>query len=314
VVRILNKLNKRDFYLFLSILFFVLPFAILKFLLKIDIEEVVHFSKITVSESFNESDNEENAKDVIDLEILTYNIRGISYPVTNNLSKRLEFIVKEIEKYDIVGIQEAFSHKTDLLLENRYLPYYIRYDNRSLLSFGSGLMLLSKYKIVEYDFKEFSMCKEADCFAKKGVLFTRIFFPEIGEVDIYNTHYQAESENGEIRKGQNREFYEIYKQKDKGNLTILLGDFNFRRDSPEYIDFITLFNPVDTFAIVHPREEGITHEGARIDYIFLLGYGEISGFDIQILDSDVVLDSKVQGQHLSDHFGVLTILRLRSIN
>src|SRR5690606_12549295 len=111
---------------------------------------------------------------------------------------------------------------------------------------NSGLSTLSKYQIVEKEFKPFTYSTGSDSLAQKGVVFTRINIPEIGNIDVYNTHLQAANSkkdsklykfignfipgftwsNVEIRKSQNRELIDFVNKNDVGNPTFLIGDFN----------------------------------------------------------------------------------------
>lgn len=297
----------------LVILLIVLSIIVLKVIFRVDVEELVQPSAI-IANNANVSGSGIVQGNEIELKVLTFNIKGLSNPATDGLEQRIDLISDAIGGHDIVSLQETFSYKTTALLEDSKYPYYIKYDNRSFLSFGSGLSTLSRYEIIEYDYMEFASCDEEDCFANKGVLFTRIRVSAFGDIDVYNTHYQADSEYSEIRKGQNKEFFKFFEQKDSGNLTIIAGDFNFEEGSEEYKEFIALFQPKDTFRLVNPDDPGITPQGSRIDYIFLLEPQTNSEFEVTVYSSKVVFDEKQQGLFLSDHFGVLTVLKLSKLH
>jgi hypothetical protein len=121
---------------------------------------------------------------------------------------------------------------------------------------------------------------------------------------------------------------------------VLLGDFNLDEDDPLLIDLKKRGQLWDTYRVANPQKDGYTWDGERnentaflggvvskrpgpmdiharlrtaydkrsrrIDYIFLN-----SAFrEDQILASTVVLDHPLDGLHASDHYGVMTRIRV----
>ena len=274
------------------------------------------------------------------LNILTFNCWGVPkilfYEPTKDQKERFKNIVPVINGYDVVNLQETFSDNANIIIEGVDYPYKIRHNNTSLASYGSGLMSFSKYKIIKKGFKKFSQCAGADCFSNKGIFFMRIKVPQIGDLDIYNTHYQAIEDKEQIRISANKEFSDFLKENDVGNLTIMTGDFNFAnydsndKSSKAYTDFIKRFDPIDTFRIKNLDLSGFTNDfhinnyvskddkPQRLDYIFILSANsnltKKSKYNFEVLDSKVVFTQPVNGKFLSDHFGLTTTLKINLLD
>ena len=84
------------------------------------------------------------------------------------------------------------------------------------------------------------------------------WLPEVGPVDVYNTHYQAQEGYEKIRIYDNSVMADFVKQHDKGYPTFLLGDFNSAPDSPEYKDLMSRLPLRDAFAERNPGAPGFT--------------------------------------------------------
>ena len=160
----------------------------------------------------------------------------------------------------------------------------------------------------------------------------RINVPQIGNVDIYNTHYQATIQAEDLRVMDNKEFSILFAKNDVGNPTIATGDFNFSnydetdKTSKSYTDFMRRFNPIDTFRVTHPGLPGFTNDPKvnpyaakddkqqRLDYIF--AFPEHRGvttrdvnYKIEVVESKIMFTEPVRGKFLSDHFGITTTFR-----
>lgn len=313
---------KKILLIFLILLLIAL--ASLSLVYQIDWLELMQTPQTLIAQTLPEEN--EPTGDEYELSILTFNTWGLPHPVTSYLGKRVELITESIREYDIVNLQETFSRYTSAIATDSGFPNYVRYDNRSLLSFGSGLTSLSKHPIIEYDYKEFSSCLSFDCWANKGILFTRIQLPGVGPIDVYNTHYQASqygSEFVDIRLSDNQDLYEFYQKHNEGYLTIISGDFNFLETSEEYKNFVSKFSPVDTFRQINPDLPGFTYDDkandliqdssvrGRIDYIFFLPPTVDTNYTVELVDSNIVFTEKLDGVFPSDHFGVVTTLKFR---
>lgn len=247
----------------------------------------------------------------VTLSLLTYNTWGKPGLLGTDEKRRFGLIGPAIRGYDVVGLQETFTgHSVGMARDSGY-PFGI-WQGGGLLKLNSGLYTLSTHTVIKHDFAPFRKAATWDRFATKGVLFTRIRVGGL-EVDVYNTHYQAEDPYVDIRLHDNAVLAELVAKHDVGNPTILLGDFNFEPDSIEYQDLHARLKPRDAFAEKHPDKPGYTSDPSknprlsknerahRIDYLFVLPRDK---WAIAIDEAEITLNQAVQGLYLSDHFGV----------
>lgn len=241
---------------------------------------------------------------------------------------RFDLIRAELPGFnaDIIALQETFDSLTKKLAKTNGYNYYA-FGNFAGFPYivDSGLLTLSKHPIIKTDRITFRDCSGADCFARKGVLFTRIQHPQLGTIDIYNTHLNAGSNNDYIRAKQVLQIHAfIYKNSQSGNPIFVAGDFNFRPDSQlhtylenkaslkdGHIEWIHNSDElsqeqIDGFTV--DRVKNGQKVQKRIDYIwFREGYR----FEIQATRSGIVFKNSSSGGRLSDHLSVLTEFTLR---
>lgn len=253
----------------------------------------------------------------VSLNVLTYNTWGKPGLLGTDEKDRFARLGPAIQGFDVVTLQETFTRHTKSMVKVAGFPHVKRSENGDLFHLNAGLTTLSRFAIVKTDFAKFKEAGDFDRFANKGVLFTRLDVPGVGEVDLYTTHYQArqEAKFGKIRLHDNAVLEALVKKHAKGNPTVLTGDFNMLPDSPEYQDLMTRLKPRDAFAEANPGAPGYTSgppnpyketdsTPKRIDYVFLLGGDR---HDIRIDSCAVTMDQPVGpngGKVLSDHYGV----------
>ena len=112
---------------------------------------------------------------------------------------RLEFIIEEIQKFDIVNFQEIFSRftsrKTRLIkaAKTKGFSYTCRPPGPpccSLYAIDSGLLTISKRKVIASSFRPFKASCGIDGVAYKGVHFNRMIIDGV-VVNVMNVHMQA---------------------------------------------------------------------------------------------------------------------------
>lgn len=159
------------------------------------------------------------------------------------------FIRNEMHRFDIIALQEQFTfinprpiNLLDKAIENGFY-YFYKHSNPSFISkmlINDGLLILSKYPIVEADGKEFDPCISIDRLIAKGVIWAKIKLPNGAHIHIFNTHllatYNNLTENEyvlcKIRAiTQLIQLREFIQEKlniffNKGDIAILCGDFN----------------------------------------------------------------------------------------
>ena len=247
---------------------------------------------------------------------------------------RAKIIGKEINNYDLVVLQEAFSAKlrekivsaTDGDFEDSYVPDLPPQIN-------SGLFAFSKFKIASKNFMPFRDCGGAQCASRKGVQHLRLKLPSGQLLDVFNTHLQAFEKDAKIRALQLQQASEFIENINGNHLpAIFAGDFNIISEIAEYsIISGVLLGFTDVWASVNPGDPGYTwdpftnfyakedHEEStlvqRIDYI-LVRNGK--GTEWRINSAQLALNSPMPYKQLlnktfaSDHFAVTTDLELHS--
>lgn len=257
------------------------------------------------------------------LDLLTYNTWGKPGLLGTDEKARFALMGPAIAGHGIVALQETFTRHASAMAEASGYAHHERMRNWDLLHLNAGLFTLSKYPIVDSDFAKFKQAGDFDRFANKGVQFLRLSVPGLGEVDVYNTHYQAVqgAKFEKIRLHDNSVLDALVKKHEKGNPTFVMGDFNMKADSPEYRDLEARLNFRDAFAEANPGAPGYTsgppnpHKETdatpkRIDYIFVLPGDR---HDIRIEACEVTMAQPVGGKVLSDHYGVKARLSIRAI-
>jgi endonuclease/exonuclease/phosphatase family metal-dependent hydrolase len=202
--------------------------------------------------------------------ILSYNIYVRPFVYSNKgdfKDERLEILLNEhFGNYDILALQEifAFGHKNRknfVIHESKKhgLVHYATIGGSwlNLKPIDSGLLVLSRYPIVEYDKIIFSKGTSIDGWSTKGALSALIQIPckktsqndqdndtssTITEILVFNTHTQAEYDQNdpsywEIQQSQVQELKEFIKKKHAQYPhvpMILCGDLNINaRANPE---------------------------------------------------------------------------------
>lgn len=139
------------------------------------------------------------------INLLTYNIFLRPPLITNNgndyKNERLSLFKKELYQFDIINFQEIFqtlnerkaemikfSKKTGL----KWTANSPRFPFFSKFLIDSGLLTVSRYRMLEVDFTPFEYNAGVDGLAYKGVLYTKIELEKNGRsLHLFNIHTQA---------------------------------------------------------------------------------------------------------------------------
>ena len=226
------------------------------------------------------------------LKVVTLNTWGV--PFAPDKAARMRNIGIEITRRndDIIALQEVWdTHDLTPILEGAQANGISHYHHYPAGLIGSGLVILSRYPIVDVEFLPFRLQGTAetiyrgDYIARKGIAFARIQTP-LTMVDVYNIHTVAQyhpDEQDEYRAHRAAQHYEaarfVTRQSPDGNPLIVLGDFNARPDQLSYRIFQTLSGMTDCYTALRPDDKGLTHwtrwghnqfpGGRRIDYVFV---------------------------------------------
>ena len=138
--------------------------------------------------------------------ILSYNIfmrpPGISSDKLGDLKNERIQVIQDyiLPQYDIICFQEMFSllssRRKNLIKAAREMGYL--YSSLppeqpccSLFFVNSGLLTLSRHRIVTTDFVPFKNCSGSDSFAFKGIMYSRIMIDDSTPLNLFNVHLQA---------------------------------------------------------------------------------------------------------------------------
>jgi len=140
--------------------------------------------------------------------ILSYNLYLRPPPIHDDWSdyknKRVELIGDNvIPNYDIIAFEEAFgslNFRKEKLIEygKKYgLIYHYMDKPQSILKMriDGGLLILSRYPIVEQDRIEYPRGCHSDWFSIKGALYVRLDLGDNKFINIFSTHLQASYED-----------------------------------------------------------------------------------------------------------------------
>ncbi|KAI8065776.1 Endonuclease/exonuclease/phosphatase [Gongronella butleri] len=137
--------------------------------------------------------------------ILTQNIIMRPPGIKNNWSdykdQRIDYLIEHIfPHYDIICLQEAFAFATrrkDKLIKEARLRYGFNYHVESPrkypwnIGIDGGLLILSKYPILQADVIQYPRGKHSDWLSLKGALHAKIQVSSSSSFHLYTTHTQA---------------------------------------------------------------------------------------------------------------------------
>lgn len=157
------------------------------------------------------------------LSVITWNIQKLPW-----ITKSVSCLTDLLDKYDIILLQECFMVQIQTL-KNLFPTHWI---SKGFLSgpklLNSGLVILSKYPIVQVQFYPFENSNPytSDYLCEKGILVATVY---VGGKYLYvvNTHLQASyySPYDPVALEQFAELEKIIKLMEK-NKYIIAGDFN----------------------------------------------------------------------------------------
>ena len=143
--------------------------------------------------------SEEANQDSIDIKVMTLNCWGL-YGVSKFRRERMQAIgafLADSDQFDIVLLQEVWCHEDfDLIqtLSRDKYPFHYYFDQGII---GSGTCILTKYRLRNSNFHEFSMNGyptkfwHGDWFAAKGLGVCQLDINGF-DVTVYTSHYHAE--------------------------------------------------------------------------------------------------------------------------
>lgn len=266
--------------------------------------------------------------------VVTYNVWGLVRPFLKK-PRRFQEIARTIPELDadVIAFQETFSKKTRILSTLKGYPYVARGPGKTGLKIqGSGLLLVSRWPIVESETLVYEACAFPSCLEAKGALFVRVLVDGLGEVDVYDTHLIA-GDFEAARAYQAHELAAVIERKSAGRPVVVVGDFNAEPETLGYRVFkdrLRLRNAHEDYVAAHPelpeferlgytfdplRNRNIraispSKKRHRIDHVWVRP--EAGPVRAKTELCNLIYDEPIAGMFLSDHFGLLADIRFQT--
>ena len=245
--------------------------------------------------------------------------------------ERQEQFKKEIVKYDIVCLQEVWSFNDQVKQLRDDLVNHARSNGFKWVVIGpqkkdgevadSGLVILSRYEIKEYDAIVYAKATGIETLASKGALYVKIAIDSL-ILDVVTTHMQAGNStmDSTTRKEQVMELKSFINEKtSESSKVIVAGDFNIDsiNSISEYNELASTLKLQDalfdqlrehptTYVPWSARFNNLTSYSASLDYIFT---SNVNG-----TTSVVSTRYNTPWKELSDHYGILYEIEVGDIN
>ena len=169
-----------------------------------------------------------------EFKVLTYNIYALPV-VASKIDARLGQLPQNLKGYDAILFQEAFSSsRTGMLAQlaqeypyQTYIPVGSGYN-----IYDSGVLVASRYPIVNTDHFIYPNCSGTDCFADKGVIYAEIL--KNGKAYHVTSTHTASFDTNAARALRQEHFQQIRALVDKQNIptfdaVLMGGDFNVNK-------------------------------------------------------------------------------------
>jgi len=189
----------------------------------------------TIKELYTPSKNMQNVLP----SILTYNIQKFPWSF-----KTLKTIA-EMDNHSIILIQECYDELFSSL-ESYFPHYYIcRSKMKGITIVNSGLVILSKYPIIDYKFVPYVNynAKTLDCLTEKGFL-TATMDVNGKPLTVINTHLQS-CDHERYDQHAFLQLKELLKYVEKLDTYIIGGDFNIDIEDLKTRHRLQVFYPSD---------------------------------------------------------------------
>ncbi len=266
-----------------------------------------------------------------EVKFLAYNVYLRPDPVGwwDYKPERFAELPEAVRPYDVIGLSEVFDDArrakwVDLFSSTH--PYCIQPPHKNNFTNG-GIMLFSRYPIVESATTIYRDADNWDYFADKGVIWARIKLPNEEMVEVAVTHAQAGGDYRPIRAKQFQQMQEFLEQKQGNHPLVMLGDFNVRADEgDEYFDMMKAFKqPMDVFR-AFTKAPGYTSNGEenpltggsgkkRIDYVFMHDHQKKARIKNSAVNKFAMMHPLPgKTEFLSDHYAVDATLVLGAEN
>ncbi|MGY0217509.1 sphingomyelin phosphodiesterase [Endozoicomonadaceae bacterium StTr2] len=269
-------------------------------------------------------------KDENKLKIMTYNIWALP-AIASHIGDRLDIIPDYVKGYDVLALQEVFASGRDDFLRElaKEYPYQTRMlDKEGANIYDGGVIIVSRYPIVNQAQYVFPDCSGTDCFADKGVNYAEVI--KGGKAyHVFATH-TASFDTDIARENRQRQFKQIRalatSLKIPANETVVYsGDFNVnkRKFPQDYQQMIANLSAVEpeysgyTESTFDPRINDFAGEALSggenieyLDYVMVSNEYAIKPDNNNFVAVPRSTDERLwKHYNLSDHFPVTVVLK-----
>ncbi len=250
------------------------------------------------------------------VKFLSLNCWGLPF-LTPQKNRRLEAIAESIRggNWDVVALQEVWlKGDQDGVIKNSGFEHWVVFKGSSKL-FGSGMILLSRHKILKSDFHRFYVSgfphrvHEGDFHSSKGVGFALLETP-LGPMPVFITHliaryaprYEIDT-NKVFRMAQVLELVFYVRRMAKLSGFILCGDLNATDEDLEFEVLCALIG------VPKSLRQRLRSDKKRLDHI-ICGATETQ-HHFKISSPTIVFKGAMRGEKIpySDHHGISTYVR-----
>ncbi len=232
--------------------------------------------------------------------LITYNVAGLPQGISkSNPEKNIPIISPMLNAFDLVVVQEDFYYQDQLRKEVALAHKSEPQRKGSISVFGDGLNRFSSLPWKEFKRVAYQKCWGADCGAQKGTSVALTELAEGVEVDIYNTHLEAGSQqkDNEARENGVDILLATIKSRSPGRALIVAGDFNLKyKDGGHDVKMLQRLI----------KEGGLTQVcetlkcgDDRVDRIFYRDSADLTWTPLKRTVDTTFVDAK--GVELSDH-------------
>lgn len=259
------------------------------------------------------------------LNVASYNLWMLP-SISSSITARASLMNHNLSGYDVLTLQEAFSSDREILFDALADEYGYKTEvigGNSNAMYDGGVVTFSRHPIIETDSLVFEHCSGTDCYADKGVVYTKI--DKAGEIyHIFNTHLAsfntpAAKRLRRLQLGLLRTFM-LTKAIPSNEAVIYAGDFNIDKNS-DFIEYLLMLATLDVNPPTFRGYTGSTFDpninpyaasnysgGSAVeylDYVLVSRNHRRAKTNTNTVKLNQRLSSETWGSwHLSDHFAI----------
>lgn len=264
------------------------------------------------------------------LKMMTYNVWALPV-IASHISDRYQLIPDYVKGYDVLALQEVFASGREAFLRElaKEYPYQTKMlDKEGFNVYDGGVILVSRYPIVNQAQYVFPDCTGTDCFADKGVNYAEVI--KGGQAyHVFATH-TASFDTDTARDYRQRQFKQMRQLAQSLDIpvtdtVVYSGDFNvnklkFPSDYQQMLANLSVIEPSYsgyTASTFDPRINDFAGEAMSggenveyLDYVMVSNEYQVKLNNDNRVDVPRSTDERLwQHYNLSDHFPVTAVIK-----